>query len=406
MNIYQLLLYAIKSLNRHKLRSLLTTLGIIVGIVAIIAVMSIGEGAKYQVRKRIESLGSNFVIVLGATPKHLTTQRGAVNLTLKEKDFEAIMTECDDIAFASPGVHTTFKVVYKGNNWQPSVAGVNEDYLKIRNWDLVEGNFFTKHDVKANKKVAIIGQTVVKEIFGKIDPIGKRIRIKNIPFTVIGTLEGRGKLPDGRDEDDIIFMPITSIQKRLMGIRVNRFAAIILSIKEKERMSFAANEIRAILRQQHNLAPKDEDDFTIFTQDEISQASEAASQILNILLLIIASISLIVGGIGIMNIMLVTVKERTREIGIRMAIGATTQAILNQFILEAIVICLLGGILGMFFGIGISTAVGFFLEWPIFISGQAITISLVSSIFIGLFFGFYPARKAAQLNPVDALMSE
>lgn len=407
MTSYQLFISAIRSLNRHKMRSLLTTLGIIVGVVSIISVMSIGEGAKYRVTKEIERLGTNFIIVLGGSPKRLIVNRGGgANLTLKERDYEAIMKECDDIAEASPGLQRMFNVVYAGNNWQANVGGVNELYLKIRKWDLVKGDFFTKFDLKRGRKIAIVGQTVIKELFGNIDPIGKKIRIKKIPFTIVGTLEERGKLPDGRDEDDLILVPLTTFQRKLSGIKSNRFGAIILSGKSKERMDNAASEIRAILRQQHRLNINDEDDFTIFTQQDIAQASESASIVLNLLLLIIASISLIVGGIGIMNIMLVTVKERTKEIGIRMAIGATTNAILNQFMIEAIVICLIGGLLGILFGVIISELVGHILQWPIFISTNAVIISLASSVLVGLFFGYYPAKQAAKMNPVDALLSE
>ncbi len=407
MNTYQLFLTAMRSLNHHKMRSLLTTLGIIVGVVSIIAVMSIGEGAKNRVKKEIETLGTNFIIVLAGSPKRLAQSRmSGAHLTLRPADYKAIMEECDDIALASPGVQRTRKVIFDGNNWQTMVGGVNEDYLLIRNWDLVGGRFFNKYEMKTSKKVAVIGQTVYKELFDNQNPIGKTIRIKKIPFKVIGILEERGKLPDGRDEDDIIFVPLTTLQRKLAGIQNKNFGAIILSAKSKTRMNQTANEIRSILRQQHKLKDSDDDNFTIFTQNDISQAADAASAVLNILLLIIASISLIVGGIGIMNIMLVSVTERTREIGIRMAIGATTQMILNQFIIEAISICLMGGFLGIVFGVVIAKGVGIFLGWPIFISTQAVILSILSSALIGLFFGYYPARKASKLNPVDALVSE
>ncbi len=241
-------------------------------------------------------------------------------------------------------------------------------------------------------------------MFGTTDPIGKTIRINKNPFQIIGFLEEHGKLPDGRDEDDVIIMPLTTFQKKVAGIRTNLFSAIILSAKRKDRMPYIETEVKAILRQQHKLSPTDDDDFTIFTQNDISQASDAASSVLNILLIIIASISLIVGGIGIMNIMMVTVSERTKEIGIRMAIGATKKTILRQFIIESILICLFGGLVGITIGIIMSKIVGSLLAWPIFISNSSILISLSSSILIGLFFGFYPAYKASNLNPVDALI--
>ncbi len=407
MNSYQLLLSALRSLNKHKIRSLLTTLGIIVGIISIIAVMSIGEGAKYRVKKEIEGLGTNFILVIGGTPKRLMAQRGGSgNLTLKEQDYTAIINECDGVAMASPGLQGSQKVLYEGNNWQTQLGGVNEDYLEIRNWALEKGDFFDKNAVKSGKKVAVIGQTVKNEIFGKENPIGKTVRIKKIPFTIIGVLAERGKSPDGRDEDDIIFVPVKTMQKKLMGIKTDKYGAIIISAKDKDSMNKTADEIKSILRQRHNLLPTEEDDFTVFTQDDISKASDAASGVLNILLLVIASISLIVGGIGIMNIMLVTVTERTKEIGIRMAIGATTSAVLTQFVLEAIIICLFGGLLGIFFGSSIAYTVGQILGWPIFISLKSIAISLFSAISIGLFFGYYPAKKASRLNVVEALLEQ
>lgn len=407
MNAYQIFLSATRSLNKHKMRSLLTTLGIIVGVVSIIAVMSIGEGAKDKVKKEIEKLGTNFIIVIGGSPKGVMATKGGggTHLTLKESDYKAIIRECGDIDKASPGLMRMFKVVHEGKNWQTMIGGINEQYLDIRNWKVEQGEYLTEQDVKSAKKVALLGKTIQKELFGTKDAVGKTIRIKNIPFKVIGILEERGKSPDGRDEDEVIFMPITTLQRKLAGVQSDRFMALLLSAKNKDRMNFAANEIKAILRQQHKLSQKDEDDFTLFTQDDISKASDSASAVLNILLLVIASISLIVGGIGIMNIMLVTVTERTKEIGIRMAIGASTEAILNQFMLEAVLICLMGGLFGILLGSSIALLAGHILGWPIVISIKSIVISLSSSILIGLFFGYYPAKKAAQLNPVDALVS-
>lgn len=401
MNFYQLSTSAFRSLRNHKVRSLLTTLGIIIGVVSIIAVMSIGEGAKVRVNQTIAKLGSNFIIVLGASPKHLS-QRGGMGQTLKPEDLASIIDECDDIAYISPGVMLPTKVASETANWQTTIAGVNQDYAKIRNWELVAGDFFTEQDVKAGNKVVVLGQVVAKELFGKNDPIGKNIRIKKLPFKVIGVLEPLGKSPDGRDQDDIIAAPVKTVQRKLMG--KTNYSAFLLSTKTKERMGATANLISAILRQKHHIGPNDEDDFSFFTQDDISQASDAASGVLNLLLLIIASISLIVGGIGIMNIMLVSVTERTKEIGVRIALGATTRTILIQFVLEAVTICLAGGIVGAVLGIGASKIIGLALGWPIFISKTALILSLTSSALIGLFFGYYPAYKASQLNPVEALL--
>jgi len=408
MSYLILLKAALRSLSRHKTRSLLTTLGIIVGIVSIIAVMSIGEGAKSKVSKEIDKLGTNFIIVFGSSPKRMAATRGGglSFMSLKDKDFNAITEECDDVNLASPLIAQPMKVIYENSNWQTMLAGANEHFLSVRNLELQKGSFFTKQDVLSKKRVVVLGVTVAKELFENTDPIGKTIRIKNLPFKVIGVLNKLGKSPDGRDQDDAVICPITTVQRKLLGMKSSNFSIILLNTKEKDRMKQASSEIKAILRQQHNLKSTDEDDFTIFTQDDISQATEAASRILNLLLIIIASISLIVGGIGIMNIMLVTVAERTREIGIRMAIGATSQNIQNQFMLEAITICLLGGFLGIFLGIIASTFVGFALGWPILIPTKSVILSLASSSLIGLFFGYYPAYKASQLNPVEALFEK
>ncbi len=393
--------FALRSLRHHKMRSLLTTLGIIIGVVSIIAVMSIGEGAKYKVRKEIEKMGANFIVALAASPKTLT-QRGNMYFTLKPTDVQAIQDECKEIRLISPAVQYQGKVITEGANWQTSIGGVNEDYLEIRQLKMDRGEFFSAQDIRSASKTATLGLTVAKELFGDKDPVGHIIRIKKIPFRVIGVVAEQGRSPDGRDMDDCVFVPITTAQRKLLG--KTNYNALIMSAAHKDQMPIASRQVRSILRQKHRLLETDEDDFTIFSQDDAFQASEAASSILNLLLIIIASISLIVGGIGIMNIMLVTVSERTKEIGIRMALGATTYSILTQFIMEAVTICLIGGLVGVFFGVTTAEAVGYLLDWPIVISQKSLIISLVSASLTGLFFGYYPARKASLLNPVDALI--
>jgi putative ABC transport system permease protein len=397
-----LIVAALRSLAHHKLRSLLTTLGIVIGIVAIVAVMAIGQGAKARIQKQIEGMGENFVIVIGGQPRTIAQQRGGgAYETIKEEDFEAVVEECDAIYQASPGLRNFVKCVYGGKNWQALMGGVASNYFEIRKWPIVRGEAFNKQDIRTSNKVVLVGQKVAKELFDLIDPVGKTIRINKMPFLVLGVLGEKGKRPDGFDEDDVLFTPVTTMQRKIKGIR--NYSAILMSARSKEKIQQAAQQVRSILRLQHNLRPGDEDDFSIFTQDDIAQASEAATRILNLLLFIIASISLIVGGIGIMNIMLVTVTERTKEIGIRMALGASTFSILQQFILEAIIICLFGGLLGVAIGVSIAYLFGFLSGWPIFITPSSIVISLTSCAFIGIFFGFYPAHMASKLNPVDAL---
>jgi putative ABC transport system permease protein len=403
MNLVILLRSAFNSLKHRKMRSLLTTLGIVIGIVAIIAVMSLGEGAKHKVQKEIEKLGSNFIIVLAASPKSVT-QRGVANFTLKPSDIQAIKEEIPDVAAISPGVMYTGLVIHEGSNWQTGVYGINELYFDIRQWGFSSGENITLQDVRSGNKVAVLGKTVAQELFKDKSPIGHIIRIKKIPFKVIGVLAEKGSTPDGRDLDDAVFCPVTTVQHKLLG--KSNYNILMMSAISKDHLASAAREVRLVLRQTHRLQEGDDDDFSIFTQDDISQATQAASMVLNLLLLIIASISLIVGGIGIMNIMLVIVTERTKEIGIRMALGATRSNILKQFIFEAIAICLLGGLLGVGVGVLISHLVSFGLGWPVFISYKAVCISLSSSILIGVFFGYYPARKASLLNPVEALIEQ
>ncbi len=403
MNPKILLLTSLKSLAQHKVRSLLTTLGIIIGVVSIICVMSIGQGAKENVNKAIQKLGSNFIIVLSASQKKLAQRGAPPRPILTPQDLRAIRNEIDDVSLVSPALQFSGKITHNGSSWEPIVAGTDDKYFTIREWKTISGTQFTEHDVHSSNKVAVIGQTVAKEVFKDENPIGKKIRIKRIPFKIIGILDEMGKRPDGVDQDDVVFIPISTMLKRLIGGKEIYFA-FMMSAKNKDVMHTASEQVRALLRQNHRIPENQDDDFTIFNQDDISEASDTASRILNLLLFFVASISLIVGGIGIMNIMLVTVTERTREIGIRMALGATTSNILNQFILEAITICLLGGSLGALVGISVSKLIGMGLGWPIVISKTSLIIALGSSALIGLFFGYYPAYKASQLNPVEALI--
>lgn len=399
MNLRLLLRISLRSLRRHKMRSVLTTLGIIIGVTAIITVMSLGEGAKYRVRGEIERLGTNFIIALSKPAK----QKMMLGKTLfKQSTLDAIRYECDGLGGASAASIQNVIATYNGSSQRTNAVGVEPSYFKLRQWPVIQGNQFTESEARSGKKVALIGLTVKKELFGSSDPIGRTIRIKNIPFKVIGVLDEKGTNPGGNDEDDTIFMPLTTLQRKITG-SIRKFQAMIFAAKNKDEITKTALQISSVIRQQHRLKPGDEDDFTIFSQDDISQATDATFNILNLLLIAIASIALIVGGIGIMNIMLVSVTERTKEIGIRMALGAQQNHILNQFIFEAVIICLLGGFIGISIGGSLSALICHLFKWPIFISKIAVAISLLSSLFIGIFFGYYPAYKASMLKPVDAL---
>ncbi len=405
MNKSLIIKSALRSLNNHKVRAVLTTLGIIIGVVSIICVMSIGEGAKYKINKEIQKLGTNFIIVLSSPQRKLSNRSLGAMATLTKADVAAIRQECSQIRLMSPGLQLNGKVIYERANWKTVIGSSNEHYLDIRELKMLEGKYFSAEDVRSSSKVAVLGYSLAKELFGDASPLGKKIRLRNRPFLIIGVLNEQGKRPDGTDQDDIVMIPITTMVKRIKA-GVQRYGAILLTAKSPDVIQEASAEIRAILRQSRKLQDNQEDDFTVFSQSDIAQASNAASAILNLLLFIIASISLIVGGIGIMNIMLVTVTERTREIGIRMAIGATTSNILAQFLLESVTICLAGGLVGAILGISGAQLISFFLGWPIFISIKSIIISLFSTVFIGVFFGYYPAYQASQLKPVEALIEK
>jgi putative ABC transport system permease protein len=390
---------AFRALRKHKMRSLLTTLGIIVGIISIITVMSIGQGAKQKVKEQIEDLGTNFIIVFSGTSKGFHPF-GAKKF--KRSDYKAIVEECDQIKHISPiAIKRSIRVVYNNVNWSTNITGIKANFTKIRNWPLAKGDFFSEEDNQSGAKVAVIGKTVEDNLFCGENPIGKKIRIKNIPFKVIGVLTEKGKHPSGEDQNDSIMIPLKTVQRKIVGSY--NFPAMIICGKQKDQLNVLANEIRGVLRQEHNLSPKDEDNFILISQNDISQAVGAAQMVLNLLLIAVASISLLVGGIGIMNIMLVTVTERTREIGMRMALGAPSHTILRQFIMESIILCFTGGSIGVFIGINLAKLLSMLFGWTVFISYPSIVVSLLSAVLVGLFFGFYPAYKASKLNPIEAL---
>ena len=407
MTWMQLTRSALRSFSSHKTRSLLTTLGIIIGVAALIAVKSIGDGAKERVRGQIENVGTNFIIVLSTDPKALQPRnkvsKPLPNLSLKQAEFDAIMDETPGIALGSPGNFTQAQLVYENRNRTVTCAGVGESALEIRNWKVDEGTGITWHDVQGAKKVVLVGKTIAADLFPGDSPVGKTIRLNRVPYEIIGLLAEKGRRPDGVDEDDMIICPYTTVQRRMFSV-TDGLTSMLFSIKDRSQMAQTTETIKSILRYKKKLAPDAEDTFSVFNQDEIAKTAEAATLALNILLMIIASISLIVGGIGIMNIMLVTVTERTREIGLRMALGSKKRTILTQFIIEAVIVCLIGGFAGMVIGIAIALTAGNLLDWSIQISYSAVALSLISSTLIGVFFGFYPAKKASNLRPVEALL--
>ena len=387
------------------MRSLLTMLGIIIGVVAVIAVIAIGQGAQAQVDAQISTLGTNVLLIFPGSMNSGAVRGGAATgTTLTEEDGEAIKEQCPAVAFVSPQLRSGGQAVYGDVNWATSMQGGSPDYFSIRDWRIDRGEFFADADVRGATKVCVLGQTVTLQLFGDEDPIGKTIRIRNIPFRVVGTLKPKGQNMMGQDQDDIILVPYTTLQKRMVGN--TRSWGFTASARSKTEISDAQQQITDLLRARHRLGPSDDNDFTVRTQTEIAQTSADASKTMNMLLITIASVSLIVGGIGIMNIMMVSVTERTREIGVRMSIGARKSDILIQFLMEAIVMSILGGLIGIGIGISGSNIISKFAGWPTFISTSSILLAVIFSMAVGVFFGFYPARKASLLSPIEALRYE
>jgi putative ABC transport system permease protein len=402
--LWNITLVGLKAILRNKMRSLLTMLGIVIGVGCVIVVDAIGNGATKSIQDTINSLGSNFIMIFPGT----TTQGGARmfsgSSTLTIEDADAIKAEAPAVAYVSPNLRTSAQTVAGELNWGTSVYGVGVDWPFIRSWNVADGNFFTDSDVRSGSKVAVLGATVAENLFPQGGAVGQIVRIKNVPFKVIGVLDRKGGSTQGQDQDDQIIAPYTTVMKRLMG--QNKLSMLYASAKSPEQVQDAQDQIDALLRQRHRIPPGGDADFMMRSQEEIASAQDAQMKILRTLLLSIAAISLLIGGIGIMNIMLVSVTERTREIGIRMAIGAKGRHVLLQFLFEAITLSIVGGLLGIGIGIGVSSLVAKLLKWPIFVSPSSILIAFGVAAAVGVFFGFYPARKAARLDPIDALRYE
>ena len=406
MDLLAIIRIAMRALARNKLRSSLTMLGIIIGVGAVIAMVSVGQGAQQQAQQQIAAMGSNMLFVGAGTVTRGGMRMGwGATKTLIYDDMLAILRECPAVQAAAPGSQSGAQVVFGNDNWATQVNGTEPQYFDIRSWPLAEGSSFTQDDVNMAANVAVIGETVRKNLFGATDPIGQTIRINNLPFKVVGVLTAKGtSAAMGNDQDDTIIVPITTLQKKITGQDWLRW--IMVSAISREASYTAQQQITALLRDRHRIRSGSDDDFMVRNLADMADLADQQAQLFTVLLASIASISLIVGGIGIMNIMLVSVTERTREIGIRMAIGATEGDVQQQFLVEAIVLSLVGGAVGIMVGTGASFLITQTLGWPVLVSPTAIGAAVIFSMAVGIFFGFYPARKAARLDPIEALRYE
>lgn len=408
INIPSTIKISLRALKVNKMRSALTMLGIIIGVGAVITMLAVGSGASRRISEQISSMGSNLLMVLpGATTAGGIRMGAGTQPTLTVGDAEAIQRECSAVSDVAPVLNGVAQVVYGHQNWSTGVIGTTPSMLNVRDWPIADGRPFTEQDVRSAAKVCLLGQTVVDNLFGDINPVGQIIRIKKLPFTVIGVLARKGQSPTGQDQDDTIYVPVTTAQKKLFGTAFPGMVRIIMvKAKGTEELDRAEKQINELLRQRHHIGPKQENDFTVRNLTQMMQAAEQSTRVMTLLLGAIASVSLIVGGIGIMNIMLVSVTERTREIGIRMAVGAKTWDIRLQFIIEALILSLIGGTAGIVIGISGSKILSMLAGWETIVSPLSVLLAFGFSGLVGLFFGFYPAYKASLLNPIDALRYE
>jgi putative ABC transport system permease protein len=410
MNVLALLRVAMRALAVNKLRSALTMLGIIIGVAAVIVMIAVGGGAQARVEEQIRSLGSNLLLILSGARTQSGVRLGVgSNYTLSEDDAIAIDREIPE-AIAAPALRGGAQVIWGNSNWATQIYGTTNNYFEVRQWQLADGRVFEPAELTGAGKVCIVGQTVVRQLFADTNPIGQIIRIKRVPFTVVGVLENKGQSMMGTDQDDIIVVPIATARGRVLGsanlAKQRAVSTIWVKVADGVDTKHVEDQVRALLRQRHRLQAEAEDDFSLRNLAEVMAAQEASSRVLALLLAAVASVSLVVGGIGIMNIMLVSVTERTREIGLRMAVGARTRDILGQFLVEAVTLSLIGGLVGIAIGVGTAIGIAQFAGWRILLAPESVMLAVAFAFAIGVFFGFYPARKAARLNPVEALRFE
>lgn len=406
MDVLSTLRMALRALARNKMRSVLTMLGIVIGVTAVIAMVAIGQGADQTMQQQIANLGSNLLFVSSGSRNvgGLHVGWGATN-TLVPEDVTAMLKECPAVSSAAPGTQTTAQVVFGNDNWGTRITGTTPEYFPIRTWGFQNGATFTDDDVVTAANVAVIGETVRKNLFGPVNPVGQTIRIEDLPFTVVGVLVAKGQSPAGNeDQDDNIFVPLTTLQKKILGQTWLRF--VMVSARSRAGSYAAQQQIEGLLRDRHRIREGDPDDFTVRNLADMADVASESSKVMTALLGSIAGICLFVGGIIIMNVMLISVTERTREIGLRLAIGATERDVQWQFLLEALLMSGIGGVLGILLGVGLSYAISAGFGWPVLISTGAIAAAVAVSMAVGVFFGYYPAQKAARLDPIEALRYE
>lgn len=410
MSLIEAIRSALSAIGANALRSALTMLGIIIGVAAVIAMVAIGSGARERVDSQIKSLGANLAIIQAGNVTQGGVRLGAgASSTLTDEDAKAVLAEVEDVVASASVITTRAQAVYAGTNWSTTITATDLDFFTAREWGLAEGRLFEPEELRRGEIVAIIGQTVAKNLFGESDPLGQMFRIRNVPFKVIGVMAGKGQSALGQDQDDVVFVPLDTGRRRIIGrnyARDRSVQTIMVKFASEEAINPGIEQTRALLRQRHRLTEDQEDDFIVRNLTEIANTATAAASTLSWLLAAVAGVSLLVGGIGIMNIMLVSVTERTREIGLRLAVGARQRDVLSQFLIEATTLATIGGAVGIALGIGAATAIARFAGWPFVISPQTILVAVGVSGLIGVFFGFYPARQAARLDPIEALRRE